>query len=57
MTLDLDNGLPGVVLQIGKTHNEDTISFLDHVNIYAAMNKVNLLSQKYIMTKHPSLVA
>ena len=57
MPLDLDNGLPGVVLQIGKTHNEDTISFLDHVNIYAAMKTVNLLSHKYIMTKHPSLVA
>ena len=57
MTLDLDNSLPGVVLQIGKTNNYDTIRFLVPVDAYTAMNTVNLLLHKYIMTKHPSIVA
>ena len=53
----LDNGLPGVVLRIGKINNYDTISFLAHVDTCATMNTGKLLLHKYIMTKHPSLVA
>ena len=55
--LDLDNGLPGVVLWIGKTNNDDTNSFLAHVDTCAAMNTGKTLLHKYIMTKNPSLVA
>ena len=55
--LDLDNGLPGIVLRFGKTNNDDTISFLAHVDTCATMNTGNVLLHKYIMTKHPSLVA
>ena len=57
MPLDSDNGLPGVVIRIGKTNNDDTISFLAHVDTCAAMNKGKLLLHKYIMKKHPSFVA
>ena len=51
--LDLDNGIPCVALRIGKTNNDDTITFLSHVDTCAAMNTGNLLFHKYIMTKHP----
>ena len=53
MPLDLDNGLSGVLLQIGKTKNDDTISFLAHVNTSAAINIGNSLLHKYMMKKHP----
>ena len=57
MPLDLDDGLPGFVLRIGKTNNYDTISFLAHTDICASMNTGNFLMYKYITTKNPSLVA
>ena len=57
MTLDLDNVIPGVVIQNGKTNNDDTIRFLSQVYTCAFMNTGKLLLHKYIMTKHPSLVA
>ena len=57
MPLDLDNGLLGVVLRIGKTNNDYTISFLAHVDTCVTINMSNLLLHKYIITKHPSLVA
>ena len=55
--MDLDNGPPGVVLRILKTNNDDTISFLAHVDTCVAMNIGNPLLHRYIITKHPSLVA
>ena len=30
MSLDLDHGFTGIVIRIGKTKNDDTISFLVH---------------------------
>ena len=30
MRLDLDHGFTGIVIRIGKTKNDDTISFLAH---------------------------
>ena len=57
MPLDSDNGLPGVVLWIGITNNDDTIIFLAHFDTCAAMNTGNPSLDKYIMTKYPSLVA
>ena len=54
--LDLDNVLTCDVLQIGKTNNGDTISFLAHVDTCAATNTGKILLHKYIMTKHPSIV-
>ena len=56
MPLDLYNGLPGVVLQIGKTKNHDTISFFALVDTCAAIKMGTLLLKIYIMTKHPYLV-
>ena len=54
MLLDLYNGLPGVVLQIGKTKNHDTISFFALVDTCAAINMGNLFLKKYIMKNiHP----
>ena len=55
MPLYLYNGLPGIVLRIRKTNNDDNISLLAHVDTCAAMNTGNLLLHKYIMIKHPSL--
>ena len=54
---DLDNGPLGFVIRIEKKHNDDTISFLAHIDTCDAMNTGNLLLNKYIMTKNPSLVA
>ena len=57
MPLYLYNGIPGVVLRIGKKTNNDTTSFLAHVDTCNPINTVNLLLPQYIMTKHPSIVA
>ena len=48
MPLDLDNGLLGVVLLIGK-NKDDTIGSLDHAYTCSVMNKGNLLFNKYIL--------
>ena len=57
MPLDLDNSLQGVILQIGKTNNDETISSLAHVGTWSNLNTGNILLHKYMMTQHPSLVA
>ena len=56
MPLKLDNGLPGVVLRLGKD-NEQSPSFLCHVDSCAAMNTGNLLLHQYIITHYPDTVA
>ena len=56
MPLDLDNGLPGILLRLGITAASE-ICFLCHVDSCAAMNTGNLLLHQYIITQHPSIVA
>ena len=56
MPMDLDKSLPGVVIWIVKTNNDDTIRFLDHANTCATRNKGNVLFHEYIIKKNPSLV-
>ena len=56
MPLDLDNGLPGILLRVGKDHSTSTC-FLCHVDSCAAMNTGNLLLHQYIMTTYPETVA
>ena len=56
MPLDLDNGLPGILMRVGLAQDNDTC-FLCHVDSCAAMNTGNLLLHQYIITKHPHTVA
>ena len=56
MPLELDNGLPGILLRLGQNTQSDTC-FLCHVDSCAAMNTGNLLLHQYIITKHPEIVA
>ena len=49
MPLDVDNGLPGIELWFG-TH-------MNHEDTCAVMNTGDLLFHKWLMTKHPHLVA
>lgn len=50
MPLDIDNGLPGIVVLFGKT------AFLCHVDSCAAMNTGNWLLHKWIMSTFPDIV-
>ena len=56
MPLDLDNGLPGILVRLGHAPGSD-ICFLCHVDSCAAMNTGNLLLHQYIITQHPTIVA
>ncbi len=56
MPLDLDNGLPGILVRFGST-DEEEISFTCLVDTCAAMNTGNLKVHQWIMTQYPSLVA
>ena len=56
MPLDLDNGLPGILLRLGRDARSETC-FLCHVDSCAAMNTGNLLLHQYIITNHPEIVA
>ena len=56
MPLDIDNGLPGILLRLGIDASSDTC-FLCHVDSCAAMNTGNLLLHQFIITNHPSVVA
>ena len=56
MPLDLDNGLPVICLQFGRSAKQE-ISFGCHVDTCAAMNTGNLLVHKWIMTSFPHIVA
>lgn len=55
MPLKIDNGLPGVVLRVGKKDGKE-VSFLCHVDTCAAMNTGNLRLHQYIITRNPELV-
>ena len=56
MPLDIDNGLPGILLRLGTDNQSDTC-FLCHIDSCAAMNTGNLLLHQFIITTHPSIVA
>ena len=59
MPLDLDNGLPGVVIRFATPSNIESTApaFLCHLDSCAGMNTGNLTIHQYIITKHPSIVA
>jgi hypothetical protein len=61
MPLDLDNGLPGIVLRFDSKPTEPTENkppaWLCHLDSCAGMNTGNLAIHQYIITKHPSIVA
>ena len=56
MPLDLDNGLPGILVRVGLEQDSD-MCFMCHVDSCAAMNTGNLLLHQYLITQHPHLVA
>ena len=56
MLLDVDNGLPGIELWFG-TQADHEVGFICHMDTCAAMNTGNLLVHKWLMTRHPHLVA
>ena len=56
MPLDIDNGLPGILLRLGADDKSDTC-FLCHIDSCAAMNTGNLLLHQFIITNHPNIVA
>ena len=56
MPLDLDNGLPGILVRVGLEQESD-MCFMCHVDSCAAMNTGNLLLHQYLITQHPHLVA
>ena len=56
MPLDVDNGLPGIELWFGMSPTNE-LSFIFHMDTCAAMNTGNLTVHKWLMTKHPHLVA
>lgn len=57
MPLDLDNGLPGIVFRFGNVTDDNTPSWLCHLDSCAGMNTGNLALHQYIMTKYPHIVA
>ena len=56
MTLDVDNFLPDIELWFG-TSPFNEVRFICHMDTCAAMNTGYLLVHKWLMTKHPHLVA
>ena len=61
MPLDLDNGLPGIVIRFDSnpkhTLSEEPPTWLCHLDSCAGMNTGNLAIHQYIITQHPSIVA
>ena len=56
MPLEVDNGLPGINLWF-VTQADHEVDFICHMDTCTAMNKGNLLAHKWVMTRHPQLVA
>jgi hypothetical protein len=56
MPLDLDNGLPGILVRLGTT-NTNEISIHTHINTCAAMSTGNLLVHQWFITTYPQCVA
>ena len=56
MPLDLDNGLPGILIRFG-TEDKNESSFVCLVDTCAAMNTGNLKVHQWIMTQYPEIVA
>ena len=59
MPLDLDNGLPAMLLQLsGPKHDGSPckVNFLAHLDSCAAMNTGNLLVHQWLITKYPEIV-
>ena len=55
MPLDVDNGLPGIELWLGRDAASE-VGLLMHLDSCAAMNTGNLSVHQWLMTKHPHLV-
>ncbi len=57
MPLNVDNGLPGIVLKFGRKGTAKLVPWTCHVDTCAAMSTGNLELHQYIISKHPELVA
>ena len=56
-TIDIGNGLPGVLLEIGQNSSSISTNFLSHVDTCASINTGNLLLHQWIITTYPACVA
>ena len=57
MPLDIDNGLPGILLKNGQTSSSISPNFLAHIDTCVSMNTCNLLLHQRIITTYPACVA
>ena len=56
MPLDVDNGLPGIELWLGRDTTSE-FRLLMHLDSCATMDTGNLSVHQWLMTNHPHLVA
>ena len=56
MSLDIDNGLPGIEMWFG-TNKANEVGFLCHLDTCAVMNTYNLKDYQWLMTQYPGIVA
>jgi hypothetical protein len=56
MPLDLDNGLPGILVRLGTTDTNE-IGIHTHIDTCAAMSTGNLLVHQWFITTYPQCVA
>ena len=57
MPLEIDNSLPGILLEIGQTSYYISPNFISHIDTCASMNIGNLLLHQWIITTYPACVA
>ena len=57
MPPDIDNVLPGILLEIIQTSSSISPNFLAHIDTCASMNTGNLLLHQWIITTYPECVA
>ena len=57
MPLDIDNGLPGILLKNGQTSSSISPNFLAHIDTCVSINIDNLLLHQLIITTYPACVA
>ena len=57
MPLDIDNGLPGILLKIGQTYSSILPNLISYIDTCALMNTGNLLPNQWIITTYPACVA
>ena len=57
MPLDIENGLPGILLKIGQTSYSISPNFFAHIDTCVSMDIGNLLLHQWIITTYPAYVA